>query len=1744
MTIFDTADSSIDIARIPLCHSEIDTDYISFLTSVFEIHSDYETYLNQYYLPNNCPLNDDPGNTPYYCDSGTEDQCPSIVLNEVYNSLDGVDSKECAFIAKEGDNGECYTVHDDEIRAYLSESTNGCLTVGAAESNGIISVATLRSSLTCSSLDLSDIVSYSSNISDVTELTTLQGLEYATSLTSLTLDGYDLSGDSNSNAEYDQLVVQILAKAVDYTVTEGTVDSGLTSLSVSGCGLTEVSDILDLTPIVSEDAATQPFKLTTLDISDNAISDVSVLITEDIFPADTLATLDISGNNICDIDGMVSELQAKFTALSSVTYSDQTCHCSASVSSADHQVCREVYPGRWAVECWHGYYLDKASGSCVAACASGYVYDTASATCVSSSSAVDDAIRCQVCEGHSTMMPVLEEGNSSITCGCRTGWSGDDCDSYEFQLYIPDDNFRTSVCEAADYAEGTLCDISDQTCHCSASVSSADHQVCREVYPGRWAVECWHGYYLDKASGSCVAACASGYVYDTASATCVSSSSAVDDAIRCQVCEGHSTMMPVLEEGNSSITCGCRTGWSGDDCDSYEFQLYIPDDNFRTSVCEAADYAEGTLCDISEFEMAGIDQILVYETSFSSLEGSECLINTTYFLIKNTDISSDVPFSCLNQITQLYFQHTDDTYDVDIDDINSIFGLNRIVYFAIYGNSNVYDISVLYMSISMVGYMIANTDYSVSIIPLCRSESDDDYMSFISSIFPIHNTTTTYKDKYYLPNSCPLNDDPGNTPYYCDSGTEDQCPSIVLNEVYNSLDGVDSKECAFIAKEGDNGECYTVHDDEIRAFLSDFCVSSNNIESNGVISVASMRSALKCSLISLSDIVSSSLIISDLSEISTLQGLEYASSLISLNINGYDLSGGTNSNAEYDKLVIQILAKAASYTNDYGSVDSGLIYLYASRCGLTEVSDILDLTPIASGDPITQPFKLTTLDLSDNSISDVSVLITEDIFPAGILTTLDISGNNICDIDGMVSELQAKFTALSSVTYSDQTCHCSASVSSADHQVCREVYPGRWAVECWHGYYLDKASGSCVAACASGYVYDTASATCVSSSSAVDDAIRCQVCEGHSTMMPVLEEGNSSITCGCRSAWYGDDCDQLYELYIPDETFRVSLCETAGYSEGKLCDISEFEMGAITTDFNETNLEISSFEGAQYLINMHHFSIENSDVVSVEYFSSLVQIGELGFYLSSDSYSMDIDDLNSLYTLSRLYSLSIFGNPRIYDISVTYRNIQLILVYIAESSYDISVIPLCRSESDEDYMLFLTSIFPIFRDAETYQAANYLPNSCPLNAVAGEYYCDPGTEDQCPSIVLNEVYNSLDGVDSKECAFIAKEGDNGECYTVHDDEIRAYLSDADNGFLTSDDIESNGIISVATLRSSLTSVILKLSDIVTYSSNLFDVNEITTLQGLEYASSLTSLNIDGYDLSEDTNSNAEYDKLVVQILAKAVSYTSGYGSIDSGLTSLSVSGCGLSEVSDVLDLTPIVSGDPATQEFKLLSLDLSNNSISDVSVFITEDIIPADTLTTLDISGNNICDIDGMVDELENYFSAISITYSDQTCNCTMRITSASHEVCREVYPGRWDVECWKGYYYDVATESCVEATATEDILRCQVCERNSETRPVLESGASAITCGCRSAWYGDDCESLYQVHVPSLWLRKGMCYYLGYELTLCDFSEFEAAGYSGSISNSDGFAPVTTPEGLHYMINVSDVTLFNISPVSALEFS
>ncbi|GKT15149.1 hypothetical protein ADUPG1_004079, partial [Aduncisulcus paluster] len=102
-------------------------------------------------------------------------------MNEVYNSVDDVNEKQCAFIAKTSgsvatEDLTCYTIHDDNIRAFLSDPTNGCLSASDIESNGVISVSTMRSKLSCSSLSLSEIVAESSSLSSVNEITTLQGL--------------------------------------------------------------------------------------------------------------------------------------------------------------------------------------------------------------------------------------------------------------------------------------------------------------------------------------------------------------------------------------------------------------------------------------------------------------------------------------------------------------------------------------------------------------------------------------------------------------------------------------------------------------------------------------------------------------------------------------------------------------------------------------------------------------------------------------------------------------------------------------------------------------------------------------------------------------------------------------------------------------------------------------------------------------------------------------------------------------------------------------------------------------------------------------------------------------------------------------------------------------------------------------------------------------------------------------------------------------------------------------------------------------------------------------------------------------------------------------------------------------------------------------------------------------------------------------------------------------------------------
>ncbi|GKT28083.1 Acidic leucine-rich nuclear phosphoprotein 32 like protein, partial [Aduncisulcus paluster] len=753
-----------------------------------------------------------------------------------------------------------------------------------------------------------------------------------------------------------------------------------------------------------------------------------------------------------------------------------------------------------------------------------------------------------------------------------------------------------------------------------------------------------------------------------------------------------------------------------------------------------------------------------------------------------------------------------------------------------------------------------------------------------------------------------------------------------------------------------------------------------------------------------------------------------------------------------------------------------------------------------------------------------------------IISTMLTTGSRMNSIPSMLIFLAVLCVSFHSVLGYGFSEECSMYLSEDDHLVCNEVYPGRYAAECEEGYYYDQGEYSCIE--------DTVG-ECPS------DMNDHQMC---------VKTTEDLITSDCRSAWYGDDCDQLYQVYIPDELFREKVCDYAGYdiTLDPLCDVSEFEIAGISGTFHSNSSHFISFEGAQ-------------------------------------------------------------------------------------------------SEDDTDYWTFITTVFP-FHSSDN-KDAYCISNSCPLNSNPGNspYNCDTSNPSLCPSIVLNEVYNSIDAVNEKQCAFIAKEGSAGECYTVHDDNIRAYLSDPTNGCLSSSDIESNGMISVATLRSSLScpSSSLSLSSIVA-DMGISSVNSITTLQGLEYATSLTSLTLDGYDLSGDINENAEYDKLVVQILAKAVTIVtidsglrilsaSGCGlstisdvldltpiasgdsstdkfkltsldlsnniisdvsvlitesifpnnflttldisdnnicdidnivmmlqthftntnftinatnqspcpcsegadavtivTIDSGLRILSASGCGLSTISDVLDLTPIASGDSSTDKFKLTSLDLSNNIISDVSVLITESIFPNNFLTTLDISDNNICDIDNIVTMLQTHFTNTNFTINatnQSPCPCSegADVSFSSHKTCRQRSDGAYQVECWNGYYLEKETNSCVEAVTSEDSIRCQVCKKKAILVPIIDIGATDVSCGCSFGFHGDSCE---YVDIPDSHLRRAVCLavvnpsahdFFCDDLTLSDM----ATVTSVSSSIVDSF------EGLQHAVNMTSLSIFGTSSSS-----
>ncbi|GKT33179.1 hypothetical protein ADUPG1_007173, partial [Aduncisulcus paluster] len=138
------------------------------------------------------------------------------------------------------------------------------------------------------------------------------------------------------------------------------------------------------------------------------------------------------------------------------------------------------------------------------------------------------------------------------------------------------------------------------------------------------------------------------------------------------------------------------------------------------------------------------------------------------------------------------------------------------------------------------------------------------------------------------------------------------------------------------------------------------------------------------------------------------------------------------------------------------------------------------------------------------------------------------------------------------------------------------------------------------------------------------------------------------------------------------------------------------------------------------------------------------------------------------------------------------------------------------------------------------------------------------------------------------------------------------------------------------------------------------------------------------------------------------------------------------------------------------------------------------------------------------FLVVLSLSFQSVLCDgylsneCSMYISEDDHLECNEVYPGRYAAECEEGYYYDQGEYSCVYDTNTDcpsDMNDHQMCVKTAD--------GDVITSDCRSAWYGDDCDQLYSVHIPDKLFRGKVCDYAGYDITidpLCDVSEFEMA--------------------------------------------
>ncbi|GKT35552.1 hypothetical protein ADUPG1_008692, partial [Aduncisulcus paluster] len=1067
--------------------------------------------------------------------------------------------------------------------------------------------------------------------------------------------------------------------------------------------------------------------------------------------------------------------------------------------------------------------------------------------------------------------------------------------------------------------------------------------------------------------------------------------------------------------------------------DEKEFCFALPDlesyeDSFNLSVNNSEYYEDSIPVHVSTMfsylVSIGVNESKSWHdnSDLTNIEGSQYflkLVNATFGQASISDIS---PLFSLTQLIllQLYCAHANCSTYNNIVDLSPLRQMIRLKSSNIYGNLNLYDFSVYYRNISLQTFRLAesgtlepsNESYDGR-LPICRSESNTEYMAYLTDIFP--NLPATFA--FILPNICPL---AGMVDDHC---TGSDCPSILLNEVYNpESEGI---ECSYISKMVYSSEsdfnCHTIHDNSLRNYLSSSC--SCVAESNGVIPVSTLRKCTGCS---------GSIDISSISgDIHSIRGLEYFSHITSLNISSFDLSGA-NRGFDYDdeipfheRMTVKILTR---HSVDDDSNVYGVTNLNVSGCNLRKIEDILDFTPRTdvSVDPYTKDFQITSLDLSNNRISDVSMLLTDTIFTNNnSLMSLNISNNYICDIENIETLLLSEFPGLS-LNIDDQQCMCSSPVDSSSFEVCREVTPGQWAKECFKGYYLQLDTNTCVQATSETNIFRT------------------QVCEKHDTMMAVATDSSSTVTCRCRTSWWGDKCENLVDVFFPSIFLRGCMCYSYSSEGVEDCNMSKEELALYKVNVIETSLLIDTIEGYEGLHSVSAVKIGGMAYPDLSPLQNLSQLVLLSIKNPNPSYWPDvIDDLSPLNSLTRLRNIDLGGNEPINDISPIFHNIGLESFKTSEMAYNVAI-SMCRSETNAEFGTIWGLMFPEYSTNSSDLSLDIYPNSCPLDS-SSDFCSSAG----CPSFAKNEIYSSVLG---KQCASIAKTDiSSGDliCYTIHDDNLRSMIFDCT-------EYDSTLMLPVYILRSALTCNSLNVQPT--------ELTPITSLRGLEYAqgvgSGLSSLIVEDYDLSGDSDASS-FDQF------------------------LSLVNCGINNVYDILDLTPIISDsdenapDTVSQPFNLTTLDLSHNNISDISMFLTRsDLFSSSTSFSdvLNIGHNQICDIVSVASSLASYFSIGNFSFGNQTCLCSSVPSFAQHFVCTNSEIG-YIHTCAYGYFLKLETNTCEQINTNYLPIYSSICSPDYPL--VLEPGATSYSCSCPRGLYGSDCEYVY---IPNVTLKEAIC--------------------------------------------------------------